>query len=128
MVNKQIILGRIGNDLELRHTAAGSAVLNLSVATDHVYKGEKETTWHRCVLFGKKAEVVAEHFSKGSGIYIEGRTTSRKWTDKDGQEKLSHEVLVNEFSFVPGGSSGKPSKPAQGNMMPRDDLEDDLPF
>jgi len=99
-VNKAIILGRLGQDPEIRYTKDNKAVATLSVATSESWKdkqtGEKkeQTEWHRVVLFGKLAEVAGEYLRKGSQVYIEGQLKTRKWTDQQGVERYSTEINI----------------------------------
>lgn len=99
-VNKVIIVGTLGNDPEVKYSASGSAIANLSVATSEQWKdkqtGEKkeQTEWHRVVIFGKLAEVAGEYLRKGSQVYIEGQLRTRKWTDNAGVEKYTTEIVV----------------------------------
>lgn len=99
-VNRVTILGNLGNDPEVKYTASGSAIANLTVATSESWNdkatGEKKeiTEWHRVVLFGKLAEVAGEYLRKGSQVYIEGQLRTRKWTDNAGVEKYTTEIVV----------------------------------
>src|SRR6187399_3765642 len=102
-VNKVIILGNLGRDPETRYTTGGDAVTNLNIATSEQWKdksGEKQerTEWHRVVLFGRQAEVAGEYLKKGRSVYIEGRLQTRKYTDKDGVEKYSTEIVLQNFN------------------------------
>lgn len=104
-VNKVILIGNLGADPELKFTAAGQAICNLSIATSEKWNdknGEKQekTEWHRVVAFGKQAEVLSQYLAKGSKIYIEGKIQTRSWEDKDGQTRYSTEVLANSFDFI----------------------------
>ncbi len=100
-VNKVIIVGRLGQDPEVRYAPSGAAFANLSVATSEQWRdkvtGEQkeQTEWHRVVLSGKLAEVAGEYLRKGSEVYLEGKLRTRKWTDQSGNEKYTTEVLVN---------------------------------
>lgn len=101
-LNKVLLIGRIGQDPKLSHTPSGQHVANFSVATDEGYKdkdGKKveRTEWHRVVVWGKTAEFCAKYLGKGRLVYIEGQIKSRKWADKDGQEKTTTEIVVNAF-------------------------------
>ncbi len=144
-INKVILIGNLGADPETRHTAGGSAVTNLSIATSESWRdrqtGEQQerTEWHRVVLFAKLAEVAGEYLRKGSKVYIEGRLQTRKWQDRDGNDRWSTEIVGNDMQMLDsrgggesqdsrGGydnsnsySSGPPSSPPGG-------LEDDIPF
>ena len=105
-INKCIILGRIGNDPEIRYSASGSAIVNLSVATSEQWKdkqtGEKkeQTEWHRVVIFGKLAEIAGEYLRKGSQVYIEGQLRTRKWTDSNGVDKYTTEIVIPQIGGV----------------------------
>lgn len=154
-VNRVTILGNLGNDPEVKQTASGSAIANLTVATSESWNdkatGEKKeiTEWHRVVLFGKLAEVAGEYLRKGSQVYIEGQLRTRKWTDNAGVEKYTTEIVVgmNGVMQMLGGKQeskqqqqsgwGQPqqpkpqqqSKPAQsGQSVPPMDFSDDIPF
>ncbi len=100
-VNKVILVGNLGNDPEIRYTANGGAIANLSVATSEQWKdrntGEprEKTEWHRVVIFGKLAEVAGEYLRKGSQVYLEGKLQTRKWQDQQGQDKYTTEVVVD---------------------------------
>jgi single-strand DNA-binding protein len=107
-VNKVILLGNLGRDPETRYTTGGDAVTNLNIATSEQWKdknGEKQerTEWHRVVLFGRQAEVAGEYLKKGRSVYIEGRLQTRKYTDKDGVEKYSTEVVADRMQLIGGG-------------------------
>lgn len=110
-VNKQIIIGRLGGDPELRTTAGGNSVANFSVATDHKWNEEKTTTWHKVIVFGKTAEACMEHLSKGMQVYVEGRTQHRKWEDRDGNTRYSTEVVAERVNFLEWKDDGQKSKP-----------------
>lgn len=154
-VNKCIILGNLGNDPEVKYTASGSAIANLTVATSEEWKdkttGESKslTEWHRVVLFGKLAEVACEYLRKGSQVYIEGQLRTRKWTDNAGVEKYTTEIVVGMngvMQMIGGKQDSKPqqqggwgqpqqpkpqqqSKPAQsGQYEPPMDFDDSIPF
>jgi single-strand DNA-binding protein len=111
-VNKVIIVGNMGKDPEVNFSAGGDPVVNISVATSSRYKdkttGEpkEETEWHRVVCFGKTAEVVGEYGKKGRSVYVEGRLRTRKWTDKEGVERYTTEIVANSVQFVGNRSEG----------------------
>jgi single-strand DNA-binding protein len=110
-VNKVILLGNLGRDPETRYTTGGDAVTNLRIATSEQWKdkaGEKQerTEWHTVVLFGRQAEVAGEYLKKGRSVYIEGRMQTRKWTDKEGVEKYSTEVVADRMQLIGGRSEG----------------------
>ena len=114
-VNKVIILGRLGQDPEVRATAGGTQVVNLNVATNEL--GPKDdsgmrqdtTEWHRCVLFGRTAEVAAQYLRKGSLVYIEGRLQTRKWQDQSGADRYSTEIVGYEMQLVGGRNDNPPA-------------------
>lgn len=154
-VNRVTILGNLGNDPELKYTASGSAIANMTVATSESWNdkatGEKRESveWHRVVMFGKLAEVAGEYLRKGSQVYIEGQLRTRKWTDQSGQEKYTTEIVVgmngvmqmigsrqeaNQQKQSGWGQPQQPktqqqSKPApSGPSVPPVDFSDDIPF
>lgn len=112
-VNKVIIVGTLGNDPEVKYSASGSAIANLSVATSEQWKdkqtGEKkeQTEWHRIVIFGKLAEVAGEYLRKGSQVYIEGQLRTRKWTDSNGVDKYTTEIVIPQMGGVMQMLGGK---------------------
>lgn len=121
-VNKVILVGTLGQDPEVRYMPNGNAVSNISMATSDGYKdkntGEKveKTEWHRVVFFGKLAEIVGEYARKGSQIYVEGKLQTRKWTDQQGQEKYTTEIVVDmngSMQLLGGGSGQSQQAPAQ---------------
>lgn len=122
-INKAIIVGTLGKDPDTKYTAGGSAVVNLSVATNESWKdkntGEnvEKTEWHRIVIFGKLAEIAAQYLRKGSQVYLEGKIQTRKWQDQNGQDRYSTEIVANEMQMLGGraDSSGgtAPFNPGQ---------------
>lgn len=153
-VNKVILVGNLGRDPETRFLPSGEAVANISIATTDTWKdkaGEKQerTEWHRVAFFGKLAEIAGEYLKKGSQVYVEGSLRTRKWQDKDGQEKYTTEIIADRMQMLgsrtggagamgssDGGERGErgertsasTSKP--GNMPKKnvDDFDDDIPF
>lgn len=124
-VNKVIILGRIGQDPEIRYMPNGSAVSNISVATSEKWK-DKQTgqqqeaaEWHRVVVFGKLAEICGEYLRKGSEVYFEGKLQTRKWTDQQGQDKYTTEVIVDGFSGKMQMLGGGNNQGQQSNGAPQ---------
>ncbi len=110
-VNKVILLGNLGRDPEVRYTTGGDAVANLRIATSEQWKdksGEKQerTEWHTVVLFGRQAEIAGEYLKKGRSVYIEGRLQTRKYTDKEGVEKYSTEVVGDRMQLLGGRGEG----------------------
>ncbi|HNP64295.1 MAG TPA: single-stranded DNA-binding protein [Woeseiaceae bacterium] len=147
-INKVIIVGNVGGDPETRYMPSGSAVTNLTVATNESWKdkqtGEKKerTEWHRVAMFNRLAEIAAEYLRKGSQVYIEGKLRTRKWQDKDGQDRYTTEIIADEMQMLGGrggsgdfggSSQGGGRAPSQGggNAPPQpgpDDFDDDIPF
>ena len=128
-VNKVIILGRLGQDPEIRSTASGTQVANLNIATTEIgakdQNGQRQevTEWHRAIAFGRTAEIAGQYLKKGSQVYIEGRLQTRKWQDSNGQDRYSTEVVVNEMQFIGGKSENQvqqqaPHQQAQGFHNP----------
>ena len=154
-VNKVILIGNLGRDPETRYTTGGDAVTNLRIATTETWKdkaGEKQekTEWHTVVLFGRQAEIAGEYLKKGRPVYIEGRLQTRKYTDKEGVEKYSTEIVGDRMQLLGGregggggggdvefsgggsarstsGAAGKAGGGAPKKTNP-DDLDDDIPF
>ena len=152
-INKVIIVGNLGGDPETRYMPSGSAVTNLTVATNESWKdkqtGEQKdrTEWHKVAMFNRLAEVAAEYLRKGSQVYIEGKLRTRKWQDKSGQDRWTTEIIADEMQMLGGrggagaggggggggGSapmssgpdSSPPSAPPQAGP---DDFDDDIPF
>jgi single-strand DNA-binding protein len=105
-LNKVMIIGNLGRDPEVRYTADQAAIANISLATTSSWKdkntGEKkeETEWHRVVFYGKLAEIVGQYAKKGRPLYVEGRLKTRKWTDKDGVEKYTTEIVADQMQLL----------------------------
>ena len=150
-VNKVILIGNLGNDPDIRYTASGAAVANITLATAESWRdkesGEQQerTEWHRIVFFSRLAEIVGEYLRKGSQIYVEGRLQTRKWQDKEGHDRYTTEIVANEMQMLgsrSGGSSNyEPSasqapaaapaskpEPAAAPATVTDDFDDDIPF
>ena len=141
-VNKVIIVGNLGADPEIRFAPSGDAICNIRVATSEAWKdrqtGERKeaTEWHRINFYGKLAEIAGQYLRKGSQVYIEGSLRTRKWTDKDGQEKYSTEIRADEMKMLGGKPEGQ-QQAAPQRQAPRqatqqaaqDDWGDsDIPF
>ena len=111
-INKAIIVGTLGKDPEVKYTAGGSAVVNVSVATNESWKdkntGEnvEKTEWHRIVIFGKLAEIAAQYLKKGSQVYFEGKIQTRKWQGQDGQDRYTTEIVANEMQMLGARQGG----------------------
>ena len=133
-INKVIIVGNVGGDPETRYMPSGSAVTNLTVATNETWKdkdtGEKKerTEWHRVAMFNRLAEIAAEYLSKGSQVYIEGKLRTRKWQDKDGNDRYTTEIIADEMQML-GGKGETNQRPRPTERPPADDFDDsDIPF
>ena len=111
-VNKVILVGNLGRDPEVRYTAEGSAITNISVATTSQWKdrnsGERreETEWHRVTFFGRLAEIAGEYLKKGRSVYIEGRLKTRKYTDANGVEKYATDIIAEQMQMLGGRDGG----------------------
>ena len=159
-VNKVILVGNLGRDPETRYMPDGGAITNISIATTSTWKdksGEKQeaTEWHRIAFFGKLAEIAGEYLKKGSQVYVEGKLRTRKWQDKDVQDKYTTEIIADAMQMLgsrqgmggeAGGSGGggdyarssgggsavgsttKPAGAAKGGAAKFDDMDDDIPF
>lgn len=137
-VNKVILLGNLGRDPETRYTSDGAAITNASIATTDKWKdkatGEmKEATeWHRLSFFGRLAEVAGEYLRKGSSVYVEGKLRTRKWTDKDGVEKYTTEVIVDNLQMLGKKQDGERQEPQERRQSSEPqrmtDIDDDIPF
>ncbi len=148
-VNKVILVGNLGADPEIRYLPSGEAVANLRLATTDSWKdkdGNKQeaTEWHRVSYFGRQAEVCGQYLKKGSQIYVEGSIRTRKWQDKEGQDRYSTEIRGDRMQMLggrqgmgdapardSGGGSGGGSRPAPAAQPPGggfNDIEDDIPF
>jgi len=155
-LNKVILIGNLGRDPETRYMPSGDAICNVTIATTETWKdktsGERReaTEWHRVVFFGRLAEIAAQYLRKGSQVYIEGRLQTRKWQDKDGQDRYTTEIRADEMKMLgrreggdapmrDGGSHDAPparpdhtptpapqNKPASGGGF--GEFEDDIPF
>ena len=138
-VNKVFLIGNLGNDPEVRYTPSGSAVTNVSVATNEPRKdkqtGEMQdhTEWHRVVFFNRLAEIVAEYLKKGSKIYVEGSLRTRKWQDKTGSDRSSTEIIANEMHILDSKSSTSGDSKTRNIEEKEQEIEsdnefDDIPF
>lgn len=150
-VNKVIIVGNLGKDPETRYAPSGDAVTNIVVATTETWKdkasGEKReaTEWHRVVFFGKLAEIAGQYLKKGSQVYLEGKLKTRKWQDKDGQDRFTTEINADEMKMLGSKGDGQQQEgqrpqqtqqrpPANTQREPQgqaggfSDMDDDIPF
>ncbi|MBK5966733.1 single-stranded DNA-binding protein [Thiocystis minor] len=137
-VNKVILIGNLGADPEVRQLPSGDAVANVRLATSESWKdkntGEKQerTEWHSVVFFGKLAEIVQTYLHKGSKVYVEGKLRTRKWQDKEGQDRYSTEVVVDIGGTMQmldsRQGSGASSDDGYADASGSDNLNDDIPF
>ena len=144
-INKVILVGNLGADPETRYMPSGSAVTNLTVATNETWKdkqtGEQKdrTEWHKVAMFNTLAEIAAEYLRKGSQVYIEGKLRTRKWQDRDGNDRYMTEIIADEMQMLGGrggsgggGSMAGPSDQSPPSAPPRQDpddgFDDDIPF
>lgn len=154
-INKVMLIGNLGKDPEIRYMPSGDAIANLTLATTENWKdkaGEKQekTEWHRVSMFGRLAEIAGEYLKKGSSVYIEGKLQTRKWQDKEGNDRYTTEIVANEMKMLgsraSGGDTGmertapnmasgsKAARPASAPASSAtggsgfDDMEDDIPF
>jgi single-strand DNA-binding protein len=158
-INKVILIGNLGKDPETRYSADGAAITNITLATTDSWKdkatGEKkeQTEWHRVVFFNRLAEIAGEYLRKGRPVYVEGRLRTRKWTDKEGQDRYTTEIVADVMQMLGsregagggmgasdsddaaaparassgsgGGSSARPASKPAANIA---DMDDDIPF
>lgn len=161
-INKVILIGNLGRDPETRYSADGAAITNITLATTDSWKdkatGEKkeQTEWHRVVFFNRLAEIAGEYLRKGRPVYVEGKLRTRKWTDKEGQERYTTEIVADQMQLLGGREGGgapmpddggpsasaprsaapaartgaSAAKPAPGGKGPGgfDEMDDDIPF
>ncbi len=157
-INKVILVGNLGNDPETRYTASGSAITTISIATSEQWTdkqtGQKQerTEWHRVKFFGRLAEIAGEYLRKGRQVYVEGRLQTDKYTDKQGVERYTTDIIANEMQMLggpgeggagagprSGARSGPPAERDQGDREPaqrssqpqrvaEDSFDDDIPF
>jgi len=154
-VNKVILIGNLGKDPETRYLPSGDAVANFSIATTETFKDksgakQEHTEWHRISFFGRQAEIAGEYLKKGSPVYIEGRIRTRKWQDKEGQDRFTTEIVGDRMQLLGsrGGSENMAREPAAasaggggGGAAPSgekrapakkgggfEEMDDDIPF
>ena len=140
-INKVIIVGNLGADPDSRAMPSGNAVTNISVATSESWNdretGEKQekTEWHRVVFFNRLAEIAAQYLKKGSQVYLEGKLQTRKWEDKEGNERWTTEVVGNQMQMLGdrmsndmSNDNASSSQSSSDNDFSTDDFDDDIPF
>ena len=129
-VNKVILVGNLGQDPESRFTPQGTAVTNLSIATNESWKDQsgeiqERTEWHRVVMYGRMAETAVEYMRKGQMVYIEGRLNTREWEDQNQVKRKTTEIRCDNFTMLGRRGDGKPQNSGAGNS---EKVDDDLPF
>ena len=146
-VNKAILIGNLGKDPDLRYTPSGQAVASFSLATSERFKDkdgnwQERTDWHRVVFFGKLGEIAGEYLHKGSQVYVEGEIRYDKYTDKDGNERYSTQIICDEMQMLGAKPDGerraaptrqesaprREAAPAKSNDFADDFADDDIPF
>ncbi len=155
-VNKVILVGNLGKDPEVRYSANGTAIVNVTLATSETWRdkqtgeNQERTEWHTVVFFGKLAEIAGEYLRKGRQVYVEGSLRTRKWQDKNGQDRYSTEVVASDMQMLGSRSEGStsfdapPSRPQQrpakqepagqgaasqpAGQSVSDTFDDDIPF
>ena len=135
MLNKVILIGRLGRGPEVRYMPNGEAVCNFSVATSESWKdknGQRQeaTEWHNVTMYRKLAEIAGQYLTKGSQVYLEGKIQSRKYQGKDGIERTAYEIIANEMKMLGGNSQATQEQPKhqQAPVEPVGDIDDDVPF
>lgn len=152
-VNKVMLIGNLGHDVEVRQMTNGNPVANIRIATNERWtrrdtgQVQEHTEWHNVVLFGRRAELAQQYLQKGSRIYVEGRLRTRSWQDREGQERRSTEVVADDMQFLDrrggeadfdqrGGNAGSNaaqrsssgSSGSSGSFENNDDMDDEVPF
>lgn len=136
-VNKVILIGNLGKDPETKYMSSGDAVTNITLATTESWKdknGEKQqkTEWNRVTFYRKLAEIAGQYLKKGSPVYVEGKLETRKWTDKNGVDRYTTEIIATDMKML-GGKPSDAQETRQANKQQNtgtgfDDMEDDIPF
>ena len=136
-INKVIIVGNLGKDPDMKYTASGAAIANITVATSESWNdkqsGEKveKTEWHRIVAFQRLAEIMGEYLKKGAQVYIEGKLQTRKWQDQSGADRYTTEIVADNMQMLGSKVESKPEPNKQGFRKPTAataDFDDGLPF
>ena len=145
MLNKVILIGRLGRDPEVRHMPNGEAVCNFSVATSEAWNDrngqrQERTEWHNVTMYRRLAEIAGQYLKKGSQVYLEGKIQTRKYTDKNGVERTAYDIIVNEMKMLGGGGNDvqqaqsaqaetpTPPRRQAAPAAPVEDIDDDIPF
>lgn len=131
-VNKCLLVGRIGKDPEVRYSADGAAITNITLATSEEWKDkntgakQERTEWHRVVFFGKLAEIAGQYLKKGSQVYVEGAIRTRKWQNQEGKDQYTTEIVASDMQML--GSKGEQNQGAIPVANEPDQMDDDIPF
>lgn len=133
MLNKVILIGRLGQEPTIRYMPNGEAVCNFSVATSEKYtdkNGQRQeaTEWHNVTMYRKLAEIAGKYLTKGSQVYLEGKIQSRKYQGKDGIERTAYEIIANEMKMLGGNAQAPAQNPQPAQAQAQDDISDDVPF
>lgn len=123
MINKVMLIGRVGKDPEVRQTSSGLKVTNFTLATSKKVRGEDQTQWHRITMYDKLAEIAAQYTRKGSLLYIEGEIKYGKYTNKDGLEQNTTDIIAYQMQMLGGKPQGE-----EPQRHPEDTPDEDLPF
>ena len=131
MLNKVILIGRLGKEPTIRFMPNGEAVCNFSVATSESWKdsnGQRQeaTEWHNVTMYRKLAEIAGKYLTKGSQVYLEGKIQSRKYQGKDGIERTAYDIIANEMKMLGGNAQTPAPKPQPAQAQ--EDISDDVPF
>ncbi|MCY4488644.1 MAG: single-stranded DNA-binding protein [Deltaproteobacteria bacterium] len=139
-VNIAIVVGNLGKDPEVRFTQSGRAVANFSIATSESWTGQdgnsqERTEWHNIVVWGKQAEACGQYLSKGRQVFVQGRIQTRKWTDQNGQDRYTTEIVAQRVQFLGGGGGARASQESQdqgfgepSSSFQSPPIDDDIPF
>ncbi|MEE2840289.1 MAG: single-stranded DNA-binding protein [Acidobacteriota bacterium] len=139
MVNRVMLVGRLGRDPEMRHTTSGTAVTNFSVATNEKWKNQsgepqERTEWHKIVTWSKLAEISNQYLTKGQLVFIEGRIQTREWDDRDGNKRQTTEIVASDMKMLGGRGDARPATEEavgvaeSGPAMDVGVTDDDIPF
>ena len=138
MLNKVILIGRLGRDPEVRYMPNGDAVCTFSVATSETWtdrnseQRQERTEWHNVIMYRRLAEIAGQYLKKGSQVYLEGKIQSRKYTDKNGVERTAYEIVCHEMKMLGGGQDGQNAPAPQANgqapAYPQEGADSGIPF
>ena len=133
MLNKVILIGRLGKAPEVRYMSNGEAVCNFSVATSETWNDRngqrvERTEWHNITMYRRLAEIAGQYLKKGGQVYLEGKIQSRKYTDKNGAERTAYDIIANEMKMLGGNTQAPAQKQQPAQAQTQDDISDDVPF